>query len=348
MKKIAFLGTFLGFLAFMSCDENRFTPIYEVDIPPHTSRLVIRADWTAGSDSLAVFVSKSRGVLDKTKTNFSETYTYFDGTKNVTRIQEYYDTVANAKVELLREGQLLGTFPYVGKGYFVAKRLFKLDTISGITYTIRVSAPNFTTVEASQKTQKRFSILRGSHKADAAVSQDQFDPFGTPERGDELSFELQDNGGDENYYTLAAITGGGGFGGGSSAVLVNRDTLQRTYEAYGNIRNIDPNMDDFTLSDRTFNGKNYVWRFWLQPNLYFYNQTNGRSFNGKAKSGDRITAQIRSLSKDYYLFVKTLDLAYQAQDNPFFSEPVILHSNVKNGYGIFTIGSVQRVSFVLP
>ena len=58
--------------------------------------------------------------------------------------------------------------------------------------------------------------------------------------------------------------------------------------------------------------------------------------------------KVRSANKDFVLFQKTLELAYDASDNPFFSEPVILHTNVKNGYGIFTIGSVQTVSFVIP
>jgi Domain of unknown function (DUF4249) len=350
MKKICFLFSFIGLLTFTSCDEDRFSPIVEIEIPAHKPRLVIRADWSAGSDSLTVFVSKSRGVLDKTKTNFSQTFVYFNGRDSIRRVQEYYDTVANAKVELLRNGQLLGTIPYLQKGYHQAKRLYKLDTISGVTYTIRVSAPNLETVEASQKTQKRFSVLRGSFKADGAVARDNFDPFGSPERGDELSFELQDNGDDENYYTLEYFNQGFGFSSGS-AVQISRDTANKKYSALGYIRNIDPNMEDNALSDRTFNGKSYVWRFWLSPSLGFVSQTGtgqqSSYFNGKAKSGDRVTAQIRSLSKDYVLFVKTLSLSYDAQDNPFFTEPVLLHSNVKNGYGIFTIGSSQQVSFVI-
>ena len=333
MKKICFLFSLMGLLTFVSCDEDRFSPIVEIDTPPHTPRLVIRADWSSGSDSLVVFVSKSRGSQDKSKRNF-----------------DAYDTVANTKVELLRNGQLLGTIPYFDKGYHVAKGLFKLDSISGVTYTIRVSAPKFETVEASQKTQKRFSILRGSYKANAAVTRDLSDPFSTPERGDELSFELQDNGDDENYYTLGRIDQvSGSFGGGSTAaVLVSRDTLRKTFNAIGTLRNIDPNMEDNTLSDRTFSGKSYVWRFWLQPNLYFYNPTSTVSFSGKPKSGDRVTAQIRSFSKDYYLFIKSLDLASAAQDNPFFSEPVILYSNIKNGYGIFTTQAVTTAKLTVP
>lgn len=344
MKNIIRLSAVLLLLSLLSCDEDRFSPIVEIDIPPHTPRLVIRADWSAGSDSLAVFVSKSRGVLDKTPTNFNQTYSYWNGRDTIRNVNEYYDTVANAKVELLRNGQLLGTIPYFNKGYHYAKGLLKLDTISGTTYTIRVSAPNFETVEASQIIQNKFNILRGGYRANGAVASDPFDPFSSPEKGDELTIELQDNGNDENYYTLESLNSNRW---GGNYVFISRDSAGKTYTAQNYLRNIDPVMEDAFLPDRTFNGKNYVWRFWLQPDTYFY-YSNGNRFKSKLKTGDKIQMRIRSSSKDYVLFVKTLDLAYNAQDNPFFTEPVILHSNVKKGYGIFTIGSVQTVTLVLP
>ncbi len=349
MKKYIIPFFALGlFTTFLSCDEDRFSPIVEIEIPRHIPRLVVRADWSGGSDSLAVFVSKSRGVLDKTKTNFNQTFTYWNGRDSFKQVTEYYDTVPNTKVEILRNGQLLGTIPYFNKGYHVAKKLYKLDTIPGVTYTIRVSAPNFETVEASQKTQNRFIVLRGVYQAGGAISRDLSDPFSSPEKGDEFSFEFQDNATDENYYTLESGFRGQFFNGGESSVEITRDSAKKKYFAYGYCRKIDPNMEDNFLSDRTFNGKNYVWRFWSYPNYYF-NSQNGGGFNAKQlKSGDRVRAYIRSSSKDYVLFLKTLDLAYSANDNPFFTEPVILYSNIKNGYGIFTIGSVQTVDFVVP
>jgi hypothetical protein len=347
MKNIIKFCSFCIILSFISCNgEDTFAPIVEIETPPHTPRLVIRADWSAGSDSLAVFVSRSKGVLDKAKANFSYTYSYWNGRDSIKYVQEYYDTVPNTKVELLRNGQLLGTIPYFNKGYHVSKKLYKLDTISGTVYTIRVSAPNFATVEASQKIQNRFTVLRGSYKADAAVSNDPFDPFSTPERGDELSFEFTDNANDENYYVTESPNQGRW---GGTGIYVTRDSANKVYSGFGNLRDIDPNMQDGFLSDRAFSGKSYVWRFWLQPNLYFYDQTNGsHGFNSSLKKGDKVSILIRSASKDFALFIKTLRLARDAQDNPFFSEPVILHSNVKNGYGIFTIGSLQTVNFVIP
>lgn len=350
MKNIIRLFGFIGLMAFAACDSDKFQPLVEIDIPPHTPRLVIRADWSVGSDSLAVFVSRSKGILDKDKANFSQTFAYFNGKDSVRWVNEYYDTVPNTKVELLRNGQLLGTIPYFNKGYHVAKGLFKLDTVSGVTYTIRVSAPNFETVEASQIIQNRFSVLRGGYKKGGAVYSEPFDPFNTPEKGDELTLELQDNGDDVNYYQVQSNNQNNrGWG---TYISIKRDTLNRTYSTSGVLRNIDPTMEDGFLPDRAFNGKSYVWRFWLQNNnaFYFYNSAGSPSqfFDTKLKSGDRITLNIRSANKDFVLFQKTLELAANASDNPFFTEPVILHTNVKNGYGIFTIGSVQTVSFVIP
>jgi hypothetical protein len=349
MKNIIQFLSLVLLIPFFACNEDKFSPIVEIDIPAHTPRLVMRADWQAGSDSLAVFVSKSKGVLDKTKANFSQTFTYWNGKDSTRNVQEFYDTVPNTKVEILRNGQLLGAIPYSIKGYHVAKGLFKLDTVSGTTYTIRVSAPNFETVEASQKVQGSFKILRGGYRRDAAVSRDLSDPFSTPRRGDELTFELEDNGNAENYYFLSKPQIPNFYSSnGSPAVIITKDTLKKQYLATGYLNNIDPNMEDNFLPDRTFNGKNYVWRFWLQPDLYFYAPNSGAYLNTKIKTGDKITTAILSVSKDYVLFLKTLDLAYSAQNNPFFTEPVILHTNVKKGYGIFTISSIKSATIVIP
>jgi hypothetical protein len=348
MKNIInFIGILLLF-PFVACNEDKFSPIVEIDIPAHTPRLAIRADWAAGSDSLAVFVSKSKSVLDKTPTNFNQTIKYWSGVgkDSIKVVQEYYDTVPNTKVELLRNGQLLGTIPYSRRGYHIAKGLFKLDTISGTNYTIRVSAPNFETVEASQKVQGNFTILRGTHRRDGAIYTDLSDLFSSPQRGDELSFEIQDNGNDENFYALNNAFNLGYYNSASPFILITRDSIRKVFTAQEQAQYIDPNMVDGFLPDRIFNGKNYIWRFWIQPDHYF-NGDNG-NIPTKIRKGDKINVSITSFTKDYVLFLKTLGLAYTAQDNPFFTEPVILHTNVKNGYGIFTISLVKPITIVVP
>ena len=358
MQKIIHILGLFALLGLSSCDENTFQPFVEVNLPPHTPRLVVRADWVAGSDSLAVFVSNSKGVLDKTKTNYNQVTAYFNGKDSVKYITEYYDTVPNTKVELLRNGQLVGSIPFYGKGYHIAKGLHRIDTIGGTTYTIRVSAPNFETVEASQKTQNRFVILRGGYRKDGAVYNDPSDPFGTPEKGDELSVELQDNSSDENYYAVESYNFNG-FGNYSrTAINILRDTLNQVCTAQGYVKSIDPTAESNILSDRAFNGKNYIWRFLLRsntttngkPTYYFSNRnrTSPFGFTSSLKKDDRVSLRVVSYSKDYILYNKSISLLYDSQDNPFFSEPVIVYTNVKNGYGIFTISNVQTVAFTLP
>jgi hypothetical protein len=34
---------------------------------------------------------------------------------------------------------------------------------------------------------------------------------------------------------------------------------------------------------------------------------------------------------------------YEAKKNPFFSEPVILHTNIKGGYGLFAIHADRQI-----
>ncbi|MEL6864759.1 MAG: DUF4249 domain-containing protein [Bacteroidota bacterium] len=59
---------------------------------------------------------------------------------------------------------------------------------------------------------------------------------------------------------------------------------------------------------------------------------------------DRIYAELRSTSLDYYNYHTSLTRQSQ-QTDPVFSEPVILYNNIENGYGIFAGYSVALDSF---
>ena len=51
-------------------------------------------------------------------------------------------------------------------------------------------------------------------------------------------------------------------------------------------------------------------------------------------------------SKDLYLYETTRSLNQDAQGNPF-AEPVLVHSNMEGGYGVFTLhnSTVYRYEF---
>jgi Domain of unknown function (DUF4249) len=319
-------------VTFCGC-ESFFDSVVEIDTPEHKPVLVVAAYWETGSDSLAVFVSKSRGGKDNSAFNVKD-QSQFGGFN-----QGNYDTVANAKVELFRNDQLLGEIPNFKIGYHFSKGKYKLDTVSGVRYKIRVSAPNLPTVEAVQVTQTKLNISQTTYKKDGAIYQDPDDPFGQqPQKGDEFSFEIGDNGSDENYYTVSTDFRNG----------FNNDQIQWVFKtpnpngqtfSYIYTKNIDPLMDVGFLDDKTFSGKNYRWRFFARNDSF-----NG---NGDPSSGDKLIYKVWSYSKDWYLFVKTNRLLRESRDNIFFSEPVILYSNIKGGYGIFALSSKQKVVAIL-
>jgi Domain of unknown function (DUF4249) len=316
-------------ITFCGC-ESFFDSVVEIDTPEHKPVLVVAAYWAVGSDSLAVFVSKSRDGKDNSAFNVKD-QSQFGGFN-----QGNYDTVGNAKVELFRNDQLLGEIPNFKIGYHLSKGKYKLDTVSGVRYKIRVSAPNLPTIEAEQVTQGKFTISQTMYKKDGAVYQDPDDPFGQqPRKGDEFSFEINDNGADENYYSIARDR----FNN-TSIEWYFKDVIQGG-PTYTNLfsRNIDPLMDVGFLDDKTFSGKNYRWRFFVE---------NGNGgFFGNPKSGDKFIYNVWSYSKDWFLFTKTYRLLRESEGNIFFSEPVILYSNIKGGYGIFSIYSKQNVVAIL-
>lgn len=304
----------LMWLASCSDPESFFEAVTDVELPPHVSRLVIRADWESNTDSVAVFVTKSRGSLD------ASPYNYYS-----------FDTVANTQVEVFKNGQLLGTIPYMKGGYHVSKGFFKIDTL-GSVYKIRVSAPNFETVEAEQRTMKLPSANNLTYRVGVAVRND---PFGGTEKGDEIAFDIQDIASEQNYYDI------------SSPSLAVRDSVGNFYTNNISVSSLDPLAEENILPDVSFNGRTYRWRLVNEDyGQYCYNQS-GRYICRTPRAGDRLTLTLRSVSKDWFSFRKSRNLLRDAQDNMFFSEPVILHTNVKKGYGIFSIYSRKRITFTL-
>ena len=325
MKNLRYTLIALSLLSLASCTQtqlaNYFTPVVDISIPAHVTKLVMQADWTVGNDSLSVMVSKSRGALDSG--------TYLN--------PNTYDTVGNAKVELLRDGKVVATLPYYQNGFHYLRGGHKLDTTSGLAYTLRVSSPTLTTIEATQLTPKMAKIRRVAFTKDGATKADPLDLFEGKPRSkivDEYVIEFDDIPNQENFYAAYVII-----------ESVATGTLQKL-----DLGSLDDIAESNMVKDNTFQNKTFSWRLWSQ------NFKGGRGGGGPGgpggnnnnftiASGDKITFFLRSMTADQYLFRKSLDLYKQSN---FFSEPVILHTNVKNGYGIFTTQAVSVAKITVP
>jgi hypothetical protein len=327
MKNIKYLAFLLLPLSILvtSCDpEEYFTPVVEVKLPPNKPRLVVYSEMWEGQDSLTVFVTQNRGALDnKPFPSTKDTTRYIVKINGKDSVFTYVnqiqsgDTVGNPTVELYKNELLIATFKRASRaGFYITKLPSKLRS-DGATYRLKVSANGFETVEAIQKMPTLATIDTITYRPNVRLT-DPREPLDYVVR-DEFGISFKDPAGEKSYYTAQ----------GFYQIKTGRDSFYQ----YMNLYSLDPISNDNFLSDETFDGKPAVWR------------QHGYNFNNPTVS-TRMRFYLISLSEAYYLYKLSLIRFYNAQDNPF-AEPVVLYTNVKNGYGLFTMGGYREYNFTV-
>lgn len=282
--RIAFF--FFVAMSLAACaGEDFFEATVDIDLPPHEPALAVTAQFAAGDTTLRIYVTHSQGILDQ---------------NNATPI-------ADADVEIFKDGNSLG------KAAYYSDKLYKLSLPQPLssdpaTYELKVSAPGFDPVQASQLMPNPVPISNATYEVDGAVDDD-----GT--RVDELIIEFEDPAGVENYYAAYAYV-----------VFDDQYTEELSLGVLDPIT--EDGIDDFLLKDVTFDGKRYEWRF---KAYRFFELTDDV----------KMYVVLRSITADQYFFSRSVSLSYDADDNPF-AEPVIIHNNIDGGYGIFTLEAVSE------
>lgn len=292
MKYITFL-LLLGYaIAFSSCNENSFSQVVEIDIPPHEPALSVRALFQQNDTLLSLLLTDSKGILESTSLEIQK----------------------EATVRLFENEQALPVFSYnPNSSRFTAPIPSGFEQAES-TYRLEISAPNFKTISATQTMPKPVSILAGKYTPNGTFSSE-------GDRVDAIEIEFQDPSDEENYYAISAVERVAYFNG--------QDTSYYDSEIY--LESNDPLVSFGTaqlllLSDVAFNGNTY------KVLLYSYN---------KLQEGE-IKIQLLSVSRDTYLYHRSLSNYYDAQDNPF-AEPVNVHQNIENGHGIFGLMAVSEI-----
>lgn len=200
------------------------------------------------------------------------------------------------------------------------------------TYTVQVSATGFTTIEASQK------MVGAPAKIDTVIAtqnvkvskpldlNNPFDPFGDPYNATQFTFYFKDGVNEINYYTAFGV-----------AKLPNDPNLRGL-----RAESRDAVSENNYLNAKNLDGKSIVW------STHTRRIGGGRGQGGPGRGGPNgssqvpagtvVTLTLSSVSYDRFLFEQSYATYLSALNNPF-SEPVILHSNIKNGYGVFTTAS---------
>lgn len=222
--------------------------------------------------------------------------------------------IDNATVEIYKDGNYVATLPSMGEGKYAAASVVPKH---GSSYTVKVSAPSYDPVSSTAAVPAPVAITSWSLK-DSAVSM-----YGTYMA--ELSVTFNDPAAERNFYMLE---------------LYVKDTIGNTYREA-----IFPKTEESTteqaiypfvlINDELINGKEYTVRALMDSYvIYIVTPPNG--------SGN-LVAQLKSISSEYYLYLKTRDLQAMNSGNPF-SEPVRVFSNIDGGYGIFAGSSATNVT----
>ncbi|MCK4677562.1 MAG: DUF4249 family protein, partial [Bacteroidales bacterium] len=102
----------------------------------------------------------------------------------------------------------------------------------------------------------------------------------------------------------------------------------------------DKSYDYLLWSDLLSDGKEVNIKFRIYFDFYYYD------YNNPDTTTVTYSIMLNSISEDFYKYDKSRSLFYESggSENPF-SEPVLIYSNVINGYGVFGGYSSDTVSF---
>ncbi|MEM1119277.1 MAG: DUF4249 domain-containing protein [Bacteroidota bacterium] len=313
MKNIQYIAFLLSSFLLLNCGgENFFDSIVEVEIPPHEANLAVTAHLTNLDELFSlVFVTRTIGVLD----------------------DQAAEPITDAQVELYSDGQLLQTYEYIElfqnidrngdtiirDAYFVEN---PVPLVASQTYELRVSSPIYGEVMATQALPQPTPIISVTYEEDGVA--DIFDDFGGI-RADEITINFQDEATEKNYYLAEVFP-----------CYLNPD-VEDCLVTSPYLVPVDPATEvgvkgsSLLLSDATFNGKAHELKI----------ATKIETDNLK-----RIEVILYNISEDRYLHELSLVNYQDNEDNPF-AEPVIVHENITNGNGIFTLssGSVFTIEF---
>jgi len=315
MKNIKYIIYILSSFLVMSCGENFFDSIVEVEVPTHDSNLAITAHLTNLDEVSLVHVTHTVGILDNTNAA----------------------PITDAKVELYGDGQLVQTYEYRelfqtigGNGQAVTRDIYVVEESQPLAintnYELRVSSPTYGEVTASQMLVNPTKIISGTYEEDGISGifgeETTVDTVGneTTERAEEIAIKFQDRAGEKNYYAVEAI----GF---------YDNEMPIGPEEYGEkfyLTPVDPTTEEglstLIFSDAAFDGKEYEFKM-----AAFFVQTERLK---------RIEVVLYTITEDRYLYETTL-LNYEENDGNPFAEPVIIHENVSQGNGIFTVSGAD-------
>ncbi|MEY4937230.1 MAG: hypothetical protein RIS64_3589 [Bacteroidota bacterium] len=319
--------TLIATVLFSSCSANYFTPIVDVAIPLREAKLVVIADFWSGEQELNVFVTTTRASLDNTPYDYTGVDTILTnpnrpGGGRTQVVPILIDTVSGVVVKLTKNGQAFAQLNSTGLGRYRTTLAQPLAE-DGATYTLTISAPGYPTIESTQKMPASTKLDSVTYNPDASVT-DPNNPFSKNIR-DEYVLDFKDVANQENYYTAVAQA--------TTKDAAGTETIQNIP-----FSSLDPLSESNVVTDRNLDGKRIVWREHTNRRLKSSGRGGGGGGGGNVAVSGSIQVVLLSITKERFNYIKSYALYQSTLNNPL-AEPVILYSNINNGYGLFSIGA---------
>jgi hypothetical protein len=283
---------------FLSCEKD-----ITVDVPPQPVKMVLFGV-TPVHSPFSVTVSKTAGILDPVTP------------------QSYL--VDNALIQLFENTRLIDTLifnsntkTYEAKNNSVAR--------PDITYVLKASVPGFKTAEAATTTPGNINIESITKRENVRTDQD-------GNVYDEVKIRFSDNGALSNYYLIRfqrPLHAGNG---------VHYEDIYCMHSLDKDIdRRVNADPSDFedcidrevSMNDLHFNGV-------VKELLIFILHDDLQPIRNNVDNRDYWpVVQVQNITADQYKYRKSYSAYRDSEDNPF-AEPVMVYSNVTNGYGLFS------------
>lgn len=302
MKNIKYITYILSSFLLLSCGENFFDSIVEVEVPVHEPNLAVTAHLSNLDEVSIVHVTNTVGILDNNNAA----------------------PITDAKVELYGDGQLVQTYKYMelyeepSQNGNQIRDLYLVEDSAPLevskNYELKVSTPTYGEIAATQILTASTPILSAIFEEEGIV-----DEFG--DRTDEVAIKFQDKAGKKNYYLVEVA----GYYEGNISPTEKFMYINHAYLSPADPISEEGGSGNLIFSDATFDGKEYELKmaaFGLE----------------KENSLKEVIVTLYAISEDRYLYEKSL-LSYQENDGNPFAEPVIIHENVSQGNGIFTMSA---------
>ena len=301
MKKLI---SFLIIIIVLSSCEKDVT----IKLPQKDPKLVVNG-LLAKDSIIAVSVGRSRSVLDPVNNWGSST-------------AEAY-LLKNATAIIYENGSLLDTLVFDSSQYrYISPNNKTVKT--GNSYSIKVNAPGYAQAEAATSVPSQSMIEEVIRTKNARTNSD-------GEQQDEVIVKLNDPA-ETNFYLVQFFRPT--YGSGSANPIYCVSTTDKDIEPIGD--NADPfstencyDGNSLLMKDVNFNGKIKQLRFYINSyELQEIMDPSGQVLKPFVK--------VLRITEDYFKFVKSYHVYFNSADNPF-AEPANVYTNVKNGYGVFSV-----------